>query len=100
MDKTREELIKEFRAAFKKLDEKDQKLEAARLVRVTQHVPIIVLEDWETGKSLKFLDINNLMEYFWQAKKIRTTRNMIYKTLRGQYTAAYGYKIYYLYEEI
>lgn len=100
MDKSREDKIKEFREAFKNLSEKDQRQEADKLYRITHKIPIIVFEDWETGRSLKFPDINNLMEYLWQAKGIRTTRNMLYKTLRGQYTAAYGYKIYYIYEEI
>lgn len=100
MAKSREEAILEFRKAFSQLSEKDRETEAARLVRVTQHIPIIVFEDWERNKSIKFLDVSNLIEYYWQEKKIRADRSFIYKVLKGKYTEAYGYKIYYLYEEI
>jgi hypothetical protein len=100
MDKSREESIKEFRGAFKNLSEKDRKLEAARINRIVNHIPICVLEDWEENKTLKFPDIANLREYLWQKKKLRTTHNMIYKALRGQYSSAYGFKMYYMYEEV
>lgn len=100
MAKTREELILEFRRAFAALSEKDRQAEAARLVRVTQRIPIIVFEDWERNKSIKFLDVSNLIEYFWQEKKIRADRSFIYKCLRGKYKEAYGFKIYYYYEEV
>lgn len=99
MEKTREELVKEFRQAFKNLPEKDKTLELKRLIRITEHIPIVVFEDWETGKTLKFPDIKNVMEYLWQAKKIRSCRSMIYKCLRGQYATAYGFKMHYTYEE-
>lgn len=99
MDKSREELIKEFREAFKRLSTKDKKQEADRLQRIVTKTPIVVFEDWEENKVLKFPDIRNLREYLWQKKKIRATHNMIYKTLRGQYASAYGFKMYYLYEE-
>ena len=99
MEKSNEELILEFRKAFNKLSDKDKKIEAARLVRVTQHIPIIVFEDYERGKSLKFLDVRNLMEYLWKEKRIRASRSFIYKVLKGEYKEAYGYKIYYEYEE-
>lgn len=95
----REELIKNFRDAYSKLSDKDKKLELARLTRISKHIPICVLEDWEDGKTYKFPDINNLKEYLWQKKKIKATYNMIYKTLRGQYSSAYGFKMYYIYEE-
>ena len=100
MAKTREETILEFRKAFAALSEKDRAAEAARLVRVTQRVPIIVFEDWERNKSIKFLDVSNLIEYFWQEKKIRADRSFVYKVLKGQFKEAYGFKIYYYYEEV
>lgn len=100
MEKTREETILEFRKAFRELSEKDRIAEAARLVRVTQRVPIIVFEDWERNKSIKFLDVSNLIEYFWQEKKIRADRSFIYKVLKGQFKEAYGFKVYYFYEEV
>ena len=100
MEKTREETILEFRKAFRALSEKDRIAEAARLVRVTQRVPIIVFEDWERNKSIKFLDVSNLIEYFWQEKKIRADRSFIYKVLKGQFKEAYGFKVYYFYEEV
>lgn len=99
MEKTREELILEFRKAFSHLSDKDKKIESARLVRVTQHIPIIVFEDYERNKSIKFLDVKNLIEYLWQEKKIRANRSFIYKVLRGQFKEAYGYRVYYYYEE-
>jgi hypothetical protein len=98
--KTREETILEFRKAFAALSDKDRVAEAARLVRVTQRIPIIVFEDWERNKSIKFLDVNNLIEYFWQEKKIRADRSFVYKVLKGQFKEAYGFKIYYYYEEV
>ncbi len=100
MAKTREETILEFRKAFAALSDKDRVAEAARLVRVTQRIPIIVFEDWERNKSIKFLDVNNLIEYFWQEKKIRADRSFVYKVLKGQFKEAYGFKIYYYYEEV
>ena len=99
MDKGREKLIAEFRDAFKKLSEKDKKSEAARLVRLTQRIPIIIFEDYEKNKVLKFADMTNLVEYLWQEKQIRADRSFLYKVLKGKYNNAYGFKVRYYYEE-
>lgn len=99
MLKSREDLIKEFRQAFKSLSDKDKVTEVERLVRVTQHKPIFVLEDVDIGKTLKFKSMPKLIEYFWREKHIRANRSFLYKVLKREYDAAYGYHLYYFYEE-
>ncbi len=95
-----EKEILEFRKAYINLPEAIRKKEVSRLHRISERQPIFVLEDHDKGKIVKFLDIGNLMEYLWKEKKIRSDRSYLYKVLKGKGTTAYGYLIYYEYEEI
>ena len=94
-----EQQVLAFRKAFSELDEDTRYKEVLRAHRIVTNTPVIVLEDDDIGKVLKFLDVANLIEYFWTAKRIRADRSYIYKVLRGQHKEAYGFKIYYEYEE-
>lgn len=99
MQPSREDKIAALRKAFRDLDEKDKKTEIERLYRIIHHKPILVLEDYEKGKLIKFLDIGNLQEYLYQEKGVSPDRSFLYKVLTGRYKSAYGFKIYYQYEE-
>lgn len=96
---SREENIAALRKAFRALDEKDKKVEIDRLQRIAYHKPIIALEDYDKGKLIKFLKIGDLQEYLYQEKGVSPDRSFLYKVLTGRYQSAYGFKIYYLYEE-
>ncbi|MBR2492106.1 MAG: hypothetical protein IKB64_01395 [Paludibacteraceae bacterium] len=98
-ESSREEKIAALRKAYRDLDEKDRKTEIERLYRIINHKPILVLEDYEKGKLIKFLDIGNLQEYLYQEKGVSPDRSFLYKVLTGRYKSAYGFKIYYQYEE-
>lgn len=99
MQQSREDKIAELRKAFRSLDEKDKKIEIDRLYRIVHKLPIICLEDYDKNKLIKFLDIANLQEYLYQEKGVRPDRSFLYKVLRGEYKSAYGFKMYYMYEE-
>ena len=96
--KSSEELVKEFREAVDNLPEEYKLREIERAYCLVKGKKFIVLEDFETGKLIKFLDVKNLKEYLWRYKQIKADRSYIYRVLRGQCQTLYGYKIYY--EEI
>ena len=57
------------------------------------------MQAFPKGKLIKFLDIGNLQEYLYQEKGVSPDRSFLYKVLTGRYKSAYGFKIYYQYEE-
>lgn len=93
-----QELVSIFRATFLKMPDDLRAREVLRLLNIVENKPVIVLEDHSIGKVLKFIDVQNLIEYFWVDKRIRVDKSFIYKVLKGQYANAYGYKIYYEFE--
>jgi uncharacterized radical SAM superfamily Fe-S cluster-containing enzyme len=99
MEQSKEELIGNFRKAFKALDDKDKVIEVERLYRIIKKKPVIVLEDYDLGKALKFLNIQDLIDYLYFKKGIRADKSFLYKTLKGGFESAYGFAMYYLYEE-
>lgn len=97
MDK--EVAIANFRKAFKDLPKEFREREVIRLYKIVSGESVIVFEDHETGKRLKFLTIGDLIEFLWQNKRVSADRSFIYKVLKGQYKQAYGYEMYYEKEE-
>src|SRR5574344_3008016 len=93
-----QDLVTTFRATFLKMPDDLRAREVLRLLNIIKNKPVIVLEDHSIGKVLKFIDVQNLIEYFWVDKRIRVDKSFIYKVLKGQYANAYGYKIYYEFE--
>ena len=93
--KSSEQLVKEFREAFENLPDEYKIKEIDRAYTIAHGKRIIVLEDHDIGKVIRFLDIKNLKEYFRQKKKINCDRSLLYKVLKGERPLAYGYKIYY-----
>ena len=91
----KEELVQQFREAFENLPKDLQRKEVDRLYTITHNKRIIVLEDPELGKVIKFLDMKNLVEYLYKYKKVHADRSFLYKVLKGQYGSAYGMNIYY-----
>jgi hypothetical protein len=95
-----EKEIAEFRKAFLNLPEEVKKREVARLNNIVNGEPFIILEDHERGKVLKFLGVQDLIEYLWREKQIKTTRSYVYRVLSGRHQYLHGYKIYKQEEEI
>jgi hypothetical protein len=93
-----QDLVTTFRATFLKMPDDLRAREVLRLLNIIENKPVIVLEDHSIGKVLKFIDVQNLIEYFWVEKRIRVDKSFIYKVLKGQYANAYGYRIYYEFE--
>lgn len=93
-----EEKISNFRKAYINLPDEIKTREVMRLYSIVNNKPYIVLEDHDIGKVLKFLDVSDLMEYLWREKQVKVDDSYIYKVLKGRYTTAKGYRIYY--EEI
>lgn len=93
-----QDLVATFRATFLKMPDDLRAREVLRLLNIIENKPVIVLEDHSIGKVLKFIDVQNLIEYFWVEKRIRVDKSFIYKVLKGQYANAYGYRIYYEFE--
>lgn len=94
-----EEDVAKFRSLFMQLPEAVRKKEILRMYYIVMKKPMIILEDHDIGKVLKFLDTKNLIEYLWANKRIRADRSYIYKVLNGERASLYGYKIYYEREE-
>lgn len=90
-----EEAILAFRKAFKALPDELKEREVTRALSIIKDKPLIVLEDHDIGKVIKFLDVPNLIEYLWREKHLRVDRSFLYKVLKGQYKLCYGYKVYY-----
>lgn len=95
MPSSKEERVQQFREAFDKLPEEFKIREVDRVYCLAHGKKIIILEDHDIGKILKFLDVSNLREYLVQNKHVKADRSFIYKVLRGQYKSCYGYTIYY-----
>ena len=93
--KSSEELVKEFRDAVDNLPPEYKLREIERAYCLAKGKRLIVLEDFETGKLIKFLDVKNLREYLWRFKQIKADRSYIYRVLSGKAQTLYGYKIYY-----
>lgn len=98
MKSSDEDLVVAFREAFNNLPDRYKLKEVDRAWAIAHDKKMIVLEDHDIGKVLKFLDMKNLIEYFYQRKNIVCDRSYMYKCLKGKGRSAYGYKIYY--EEI
>ena len=96
--KSNEELVQEFREAFENLPDEYKVKEVDRIHCLVHGKRFIVLEDHETGKLIKFLDMKNVVEYLYKYKKVNADRCYLYKVLKGKYNLAYGYHLYY--EEI
>ena len=90
-----EELILNFRKAFIALPKEVRTREVTRLYNIIKQIPVIVLEDEDIGKVLKFLTVADLREYFWTEKRIKVSDSYLYKVLKGQHPLMHGYKIYY-----
>ena len=93
--KSKEDLVKVFREAFENLPEEYKLKEIDRAYCIAHGKKIIVLEDHDIGKVIKFLDMKNLMEYLYQRKNIVCDRSYLYKCLKGKGRSAYGYRLYY-----
>lgn len=93
--KSSEQKVLEFREAFENLPPEYMLKEVDRAYCLAHGKKIIVLEDHDIGKIIKFLDMKNLKEYLYQKKNINVDRGYLYKALKGERPLAYGYKIYY-----
>lgn len=94
-----EEKILAFRKACRELPEEYKKREVVRAYNIVMDKPFIILEDEDIGKVLKFATAQDLAEYLWQTKNIKTTTSYIYRVLAGRHPLVHGYKIYYQVEE-
>lgn len=92
---SKEEKILAFRTAFNNLPSDVREREVMRLQRIINGGCFIVLEDHDIGKVIKFLNVPSLIEYLYREKNIRVSRSYIYRVLKGQYSNAHGYNIYY-----
>lgn len=96
----KEEAIVNFRKAFSNLPEDIRKREVNRLYNIVNEIPFIIFEDEDLGKVLKFLTVNDLVEYLWKEKQIKTTPSYVHRVLKGQHPLLHGYRVYKQLEEV
>lgn len=96
----KEEAIVNFRKAFNNLPEDIRKREVNRLYNIVNEIPFIIFEDEDIGKVLKFLTVNDLVEYLWKEKQIKTTPSYVHRVLKGQHPLLHGYRVYKQLEEV
>lgn len=96
----KEEAIVNFRKAFNNLPEDIRKREVNRLYNIVNEIPFIIFEDEDLGKVLKFLTVNDLVEYLWKEKQIKTTPSYVHRVLKGQHPLLHGYRVYKQLEEV
>ena len=90
-----EEKVLAFRRAFDDLPQEVRAREVKRVYNIAFNIPVIVLEDHDIGKVLKFFSVGDVVEYLAVNKHVRVSDSYLYRIMNGKGSGnVKGYRIY------
>jgi len=98
MEKTLEQLIQEFRHAFKQLPATSQKSEANRLHRIVERKPVFHIEDGQS--TFRLYTAKGIMKFLRDHGVTNPDRANVDKAMKGQRKSLYGFNIYVIQEAV
>lgn len=91
---SKEQLVKDFRTTFSKMDPATQARELMRLDRILNNRPVVLAEPLdEPDRRFKFQNVDHFVSWLKKEGHVSASRSNVYKVIRGERLSAYGYRI-------